>query len=42
MDIWFTLGSIVGYVVIIVVVGLIVWSVYGLLKKIKNKLTKKE
>jgi len=42
MDIWYTLGSIVGYGIVTLVVCLIVWSVYNLLKKIKNRLIKKE
>jgi hypothetical protein len=41
MDIWFTFGNLVGYAIVIVIAGLIVWAVYGILKKIKNKISKK-
>ena len=40
MDIWFTLGSVVGYAVGVIIAGLILWSIYGFLKKIKNKIIK--
>lgn len=41
MDIWYTLGSYAGFAIIIVIAGLIVWSIYSFLKMVKNKLTKR-
>lgn len=38
MDIWFTLGSVTTYAVLI---GLVIWGGYSIIKKIRNKLTKK-